>query len=55
MRGYMPVITHSAHWIANPGFRDAVDNFLRSEREQVEYEKLMLAERAPFKNDDARK
>lgn len=55
VRGYMPVITHSAHWIANPGFRDAVDNFLRSEREQVEYEKLMLAERAPFKNDDARK
>lgn len=51
LRGYMPVTTYSAHWIANPGFRDAVKNYLTRERQQVAYEKEMLAERAPFKND----
>lgn len=51
VRGYMPVTTYSAHWIANPSFRDAVANFLDQERRQVEYENEILAERAPFKND----
>lgn len=51
VRGYIPVTTYSAHWIANPDFRDAVENFLERERQQVAFEKEMLAERAPFKND----
>ncbi len=48
-RGYVPVITHSAHYIANPGFRDAVDRYLESEREHVEQEKQFLSEHTPFK------
>ena len=51
VRGYKPVTTYSAHWIANPGFRDAVENFLEHERKQVAFEKEMLSERVPFKND----
>ena len=31
-RGYEPVITRSAHFIPNPGFRDAVAEFLDGER-----------------------
>lgn len=49
VRGYKPVVTHSAHWIANPGFRDAIEHYLKSERQHVEYENEMLSERTPFK------
>ncbi len=31
-RGYEPVPTYSAHWIRDPGFRAAVERFLREER-----------------------
>ncbi len=31
-RGFVPVVTHSAHWLAHPGFADAVDRFLEQER-----------------------
>lgn len=31
-RGYLPVATHSAHHLAHPGFRAAVDDFLAHER-----------------------
>ena len=33
-RGYEPVTTHSAHWIADPSFRRAVANYLTQERAQ---------------------
>ncbi|MDS1309250.1 GNAT family N-acetyltransferase [Marinobacter xiaoshiensis] len=35
VRGFEPVITHSWHGIAHPGFRDAIDAFTREEAEQV--------------------
>ena len=53
VRGYMPVKTYSAHWIANPSFRDAIAHYLEQERKQVDFENEMLAERAPFKKDGA--
>lgn len=34
-RGYLPVPTHSAHWIAHAGLRDAVEAFLARERPAV--------------------
>ena len=52
VRGYKPVTTYSAHWIANPDFRHAVEDFLGRERKQVAFEKEMLAERTPFKKDE---
>ncbi len=48
-RGYMPVTTHSAHWIENPGLRDAVSNYLRSERQHVKMENEILAAHGPFR------
>ena len=48
-RGYEPVQTHSAHWLADPGFREAVADFLEREREGVATEQLFLDERTPFK------
>ncbi|MEJ0059696.1 MAG: GNAT family N-acetyltransferase [Terricaulis sp.] len=50
-RGYVPVTTHSAHWIAHPGLRDAVAHYLRSETPAVAEEAEMLAEHTPFKKD----
>ena len=34
-RGYRPATTYSAHWIADPGFRRAVADYLERERRQV--------------------
>jgi predicted N-acyltransferase len=48
-RGYEPVKTWSAHWIADPGFREAVGDFLGSERLGVAAEQLDLGERTPFR------
>lgn len=30
-RGFLPTLTHSAHWIAHPGFRRAIADFLNRE------------------------
>ncbi len=48
-RGYLPVTTHSAHYIADPGFRSAVSDFLERERRAVEREQEFLGELGPFK------
>jgi hypothetical protein len=48
-RGYGPVTTYSAHWIAHPGLRDAIHDYLEREREAVEREQGYLRERTPFK------
>jgi len=50
-RGYAPVTTYSAHWIAHPGLRDAIGAYLESEREAVEREAGYLSERTPFRKD----
>lgn len=48
-RGYEPVQTWSAHWIADPGFREAVADFLARERRGVAADRLYLGERTPFR------
>jgi len=48
-RGYEPVQTWSAHYIAHPGFREAVAEFLERERAGVASDQLYLGERTPFK------
>ncbi len=50
-RGYMPVTTHSAHYIADPGLRRAVDDYLVRERAYVEAAGEELAAAAPFRKD----
>ena len=49
IRGYRPVPTYSAHWIAHPGLRDAVANFLIRETEQVDYEIEGLERYTPYR------
>ncbi|NBC21127.1 MAG: GNAT family N-acetyltransferase [Alphaproteobacteria bacterium] len=51
-RGYQPVTTRSAHWIAHPGLRQAVGDYLTRERAAVEAEKDYLRERTPFKKGE---
>ena len=48
-RGYLPVTTHSVHWIAHDGFRDAVARFLDAEKCGVEAEKNHITMTSPFK------
>ena len=52
-RGYRPVPTWSAHYIADPGFRAAVADFLRRERPAVEREIAALQELAPFRRNQS--
>ncbi|MFO1068546.1 MAG: GNAT family N-acetyltransferase [Geminicoccaceae bacterium] len=48
-RGYAPVWTWSAHHIPHPGFRDAVDRFLRSETKALEEQMGELAAMLPYR------
>ena len=48
-RGYMPVTTHSLHWIADDGFRAAVAQFLEHEREAVDEDIEVMTSYGPFK------
>lgn len=51
-RGYVPTPTYSAHWIANPGLRAALEDYLERERDAVAYEIEALSEMTPFKKGD---
>jgi hypothetical protein len=48
-RGYVPVPTWSAHFIPDPGFREAIADYLVRERAAVEREIGFLGEMTPFK------
>jgi predicted N-acyltransferase len=48
VRGYLPQATYSAHWIADPGFRDAVARFLEEERRYVAEDIEQVEQRSPF-------
>ena len=50
VRGYMPVPTYSAHYIAHTGLRRAVSEYLDREREAVAEQIEALAEHGPFKH-----
>jgi len=49
-RGYEPVITKSAHFIPNPGFRRAVSDFLDEERAAVAAEAEWLRRDLPYRS-----
>ncbi|MEM6596239.1 MAG: GNAT family N-acetyltransferase [Pseudomonadota bacterium] len=48
-RGYLPVETHSLHWIGDPGFRDAIAKYLQAERDAITEEIEILTDYGPFK------
>jgi uncharacterized protein len=47
-RGFLPVTTGSAHWIADPMFKDAIARFLERETASMQQYGDELNERAPF-------
>lgn len=48
-RGYEPVRTWSAHYIADPNFRSAVADFLERERAGIAQDQMYLGKRTPFR------
>lgn len=49
-RGYEPVLTKSAHFIPDPGFRRAIANFLQEERDAIAAEAEWLARDLPYRS-----
>lgn len=50
-RGYEPATTHSAHWIAHPGLRRAIEDYLDHERAEVARVGEVLGGHTPYKKD----
>jgi predicted N-acyltransferase len=50
-RGYMPVTTYSAHYIADPALRRAIADYLKRERAYVAAAGSELAAMGPFRKD----
>ena len=50
-RGYLPVTTYSAHYVADRGLRRAIADYLTRERAYVEAAGRELAEAAPFRKN----
>ena len=48
-RGYMPAHTYSAHWVRNPSFREAIENYLEQERSEIDAEINYLEHHSPFR------
>lgn len=48
-RGFLPVTTYSAHWLAHPRFAQAVEGFLQRETDAISEYVGELNERSPFK------
>ena len=49
-RGFLPVVTQSAHWLAHPEFSNAVEDYLQRETSAITNYVSELNERSPFKN-----
>lgn len=54
-RGYMPVTTYSAHWIADPGLREAIARYLVGERQAVAANIAVLTDYGPYRKDETGK
>jgi predicted N-acyltransferase len=50
-RGYLPVPTYSAHWLAHDGLRDAVAEYLERERAWVREDMEMIDGHVPFRSE----
>ena len=48
-RGYLPVHCHSLHWIADEGFRTAIDQYLQAERAAVTEDIEVMTSYGPFR------
>jgi len=48
-RGFLPTPTYSAHWIADPMFKNAISDFLLRETKGMQHYIKQLQEHSPFK------
>ena len=48
-RGYLPIETFSAHWIADPGLREPVRDFVTREAKQLEWERNAILTSLPYR------
>ncbi len=48
-RGFLPVVTHSAHWLGHPAFANAVEEFLARETRGIQHYVDELREHNPFR------
>ena len=51
-RGYLPVYTYSAHWLADPQFSEAVSRFLSQEQAAVEEDARSIDEISPYRREN---
>jgi predicted N-acyltransferase len=51
-RGYLPTPTYSAHWIRDPGFRSAIEDYLKRERIAVVQDIDALMDDSPFRQEN---
>jgi len=49
-RGFEPVLTHSCHRIAHPGFRAAIEDFLARERRAIDNYRHEAAAALPYRS-----
>jgi uncharacterized protein len=49
-RGFKPIETWSNHWVAHPGFSEAIDDFLRRDNQAMETYLLEARELLPFRD-----
>ncbi|MFC4351122.1 GNAT family N-acetyltransferase [Fodinicurvata halophila] len=52
-RGYLPVETYSAHLIRDPALREAVESYLKREREMVRHTIDHLQEESPYRRENS--
>ena len=49
-RGFKPTITYSAHWISEPNFKDAIENFVNNEEKHINAYVKATSKYLPFKS-----
>ncbi|MBE2294584.1 MAG: N-acetyltransferase [Phycisphaerales bacterium] len=50
-RGFLPTLTHSAHWITDPEFRNAIANFLSRETPALQQYARELLQHSPYRSE----
>lgn len=52
LRGFMPELTYSAHWIEHPGFREGIRQFIEKEKAFIAEELAYAREHGSFRQPD---
>jgi predicted N-acyltransferase len=50
-RGYEPITTYSSHYLAHPGLRNAIGDYLENERRAIAHNVDVLTQYTPFKKE----